>query len=87
LWLWFAGASPAGCQKKKAIEEMLQIDAEVLKSNSKAVVDGLNSAWQGGDEIRFGNGLTKIHFFLKKVLVFEKKIVFLHRDIAVLIFD
>ncbi len=49
----------AGCQKEKAIEGMLQIDAEVLKSNSKAVVDGLNSSWQAGDEIRFGNGLTK----------------------------
>ena len=59
----FAGDSPAGCQKEKTIEGMLQIDAEMLKSNSKAVVDGPNSAWQAGDEIRFGNGLTKIHFF------------------------
>lgn len=49
----------AGCQKEKFIDGILQIDAEALRNNNKAVVDGLNSAWQAGDEIRFSNGLTK----------------------------
>lgn len=49
----------AGCQKEKAIDGMLRLDVEALRSSSKAVVDGLNSAWQSGDEIWFSNGLTK----------------------------
>ncbi len=47
----------AACQKDDA--ERLRIEAEPFRGDSKAVVDGLGSAWQEGDEILFSNGVTK----------------------------
>lgn len=49
----------AACEKElpEALPDgMLRISAEALTSGSKAVVDGVNSTWQDGDQIRFSNG-------------------------------